>query len=526
MSLFRINTNVSALFANRQLRSSNRKLTDARQNLSTGKRINSASDDAAGLAISEKMTSQIQGYQRASRNAQDGISMIQTAEGALEETHSNLQRMRELAVQAANGTNTDEDREKIQDEIDQLAAEIQRTADQTQFNKKNLLNGDLDTSSLQVGPNSGQNINFSIDDMGTEEDALELSKTAKVPFAGPIKSVSTPGHDGLEGRFQVRETTNEDGETMYELVTIEAKQDPAAGGKNGKAGRVVATSQAYEDPTVLSGLSGSDSQDEPVDAGILWEAVPGTVFQDDDGDLLNFLVNQKVSEGSLVIGEDGSGNDNKVLSLSKTQTVRTKTDPDLPSGKYTVDVFDRDNNGNITIELYSPSGETVGRTREHSPTTDAEESEIFYKPGTIGTPDEEIVLDLSDKIATSFGADLGGFSQNDTPFAPDQSLFIGGPDVFSGTEAASSTIGRIDNAIAKVSEQRSNLGALQNRLESTIRSDDITGENLQSSRSRIRDADIAEEAVQQTRANILIEVGTSVLAQANQTPELALELVQ
>ena len=164
----RINTNVAALNSYNQLRQTNQSMNDSLEKLSSGKRINSAADDAAGLAISEKMKAQVKGLSQAQRNAQDGISMIQTAEGALKETHSILQRMRELSVQAANDTNTTSDRNQIQEEVNQLSNEIDRIADTTEFNTKKLLNGNLSgtAATFHIGANSGQNTTLSIKDMG------------------------------------------------------------------------------------------------------------------------------------------------------------------------------------------------------------------------------------------------------------------------------------------------------------------------------------------------------------------------
>lgn len=172
----RINNNVSALNAWRNLSQTDNALTKALEKLSSGLRINRAADDAAGLAISEKMRAQVKGLNQAVRNAQDGISLIQTAEGALNETHSILQRMRELAVQAANDTNTDDDRAQIQQEVDQLIAELNRIANTTEFNTQKLLDGSFSGKLIHVGANAGQVIQIDINTMG----AGALGNTAKV----------------------------------------------------------------------------------------------------------------------------------------------------------------------------------------------------------------------------------------------------------------------------------------------------------------------------------------------------------
>ncbi|WP_277998879.1 flagellin [Moorella sulfitireducens] len=195
----RINQNISALNAYRNLTVTNNALTKSMEKLSSGLRINRAADDAAGLAISEKMRGQIRGLNQAIRNAQDGISLIQTAEGALNETHSILQRMRELAVQSANDTNTDEDRAQLQQEISQLLAEIDRIADTTQFNTKNLLNGSFANAVIHIGANSDQTLTVTIGTMSVSAigvNGLSISTQTKADDAistidTAIKKVST-----------------------------------------------------------------------------------------------------------------------------------------------------------------------------------------------------------------------------------------------------------------------------------------------------------------------------------------------
>ncbi|WP_088009532.1 flagellin [Indiicoccus explosivorum] len=185
-----INHNITALNTHRQLSSASQAQSSSMEKLASGLRINKAGDDAAGLAISEKMRGQIRGLDQASRNAQDGISLIQTAEGALNETHDILQRMRELAVQSANDTNTDTDRSEIQKEVNELASEISRIGDDTEFNTKNLLDGTF-SGTFQIGANEGQNLQISVNDMRT--DALQVGK---VYTANTTDGTTLIGQDG------------------------------------------------------------------------------------------------------------------------------------------------------------------------------------------------------------------------------------------------------------------------------------------------------------------------------------------
>jgi flagellin len=196
----RINTNIAALNSYNQLNNTNNSMQKSLERLSSGSRINRAADDAAGLAISEKMNAQTRGLAQAQRNAQDGISMIQTAEGALKETHSMLQRMRELAVQSANDSNTDDDRAQIQEEINQLSTQIDDIASDTQFNTKNLLNGDQATGSeltFQIGANSGENLTLAIQDMSSSELSTGSLSDIDVSSQGAAESAITAISSGI-----------------------------------------------------------------------------------------------------------------------------------------------------------------------------------------------------------------------------------------------------------------------------------------------------------------------------------------
>ncbi|MEC9491011.1 MAG: flagellin, partial [Halanaerobiales bacterium] len=221
----RINTNIAALNSYNQLQNTNNSLQKSLQRLSSGKRINSAADDAAGLAISEKMKAQMNGLAQAQRNAQDGISMIQTAEGALKETHSMLQRMRELSVQASNDTNTVEDRVQIQKELHQLSSQIEDISDDTQFNTKALLNGNLTAGSgnagvqtFQVGANKGETLTLEIKDMGANTGALGVN-------AGKVVNINTSGSAVFSGGAGSVDVTTQSGAAAAIKTIDDAIQD-------------------------------------------------------------------------------------------------------------------------------------------------------------------------------------------------------------------------------------------------------------------------------------------------------------
>ena len=369
-----INNNIPALNTFRQLGINQNSMQKSMEKLSSGLRINRAGDDAAGLAISEKMRGQIRGLDQASRNASDGISLIQTAEGALNETHNILQRMRELSVQSANDTNVGVDREELQKEVDQLAQEISRISQNTEFNTQKLINGEFTNKKFHIGANEGQDITLSISDMGAE-------------------SLGVVGYESVEigSKFNV---TNSTGETIK--ITIAASADD-------------------EDF--------SSSYDEG--AGTLTINLAGDDFDPTTNDDILAAINDVTGlSASLMEGVDGTD----------TGVALTATD-------------------------------------------------------------------IASTVDASKGIDI------------------------SSQSAASDAIKTINDAIEKVSAERSLLGANQNRLEHTIANLDNSSENLSAAESRVRDVDMAKEMMEMTRANILSQASQSMLAQANSAPQSVLQLL-
>ncbi len=382
----RIQNNIESLNAYRNLNNTNRAMSRSLERLSSGFRINRAADDAAGLAISEKMRSQIRGLNQAVSNAQDGISLIQTAEGALNETHSILQSMRELAAQSANDTYTDEDRAAIQQDIDQLVAEITRIGDTTEFNTENLLDGSF-SGSLQIGANSGQTMDISIGDM-----------------------------------------------TAAELLGGTEATDPANAEWDGTIGSTEVT------------ITGGESADYNV--------------------AIDFVVD----------------------------TDATEIDASYEDGTITVTLHEEGDFGSDAIA---------------SALNDLEDFEGF-------NVDYEGDISHSDLVATDDIQLTGGTAGAEAT--------AGGIDVGS-RETAGDALDTLDAAIQTVSTQRSELGALQNRLEHTITNLEVAAENLTAAESRIRDVDMAAEMTEFTKNQILTQAGTAMLAQANMAPQAVLQLL-
>ena len=396
-----INHNMNAMNAHRNMGSTTVSQGKSMEKLSSGLRINRAGDDAAGLAISEKMRSQIRGLNQASRNAQDGISMIQTAEGALSETQAIGQRMRELAVQSANGTYTDEDRELINQEFNQLKSEIDRIANDTEFNGSKVLNGDK----------SGEKIEFYTGSItstaATGGTSLDATNAANVFLKTDLENVNTLGEgtfhlkltvDGNEAKIELTDTSkfNDNKEYVVDSITVDISKD--------------------DEQTIT--LGGADFK----------LAKLKTHIQDANVETVDLTLNNKVTE---------------------------KTDG---------------------VELQ------------------------------VGANKDQMI-----------GVSIGNMGSRE--------LGLGGVNV-STAEDAKDAIGRLDEAVSRISAQRADLGAAQNRLEHTIASTDNTAENLQAAESRIRDVDMAKEMMNLTKLNVLQQASQSMLAQANQAPQQVLSILR
>ncbi|QDI92460.1 flagellin [Salicibibacter halophilus] len=412
-----INNNLSAMNAHRQLGVNQNNMQDSMEKLSSGEQINRAGDDAAGLAISEKMRAQIRGLDQASNNAQDGISLIQTAEGALDETHQILQRMRELATQSANDTNQDDvDRDAIQEEVDALATEIDRISGNTEFNSQSLLDGSFE-GKFHIGANSGQNMDVSIDQM----DATSLGVAGGGEFL-------TEGSADVEGLGE--QTVLQDGDDN--VVAVQADNEN-------------------------------------------WYAVDDVELDNSDN----------------VVPVEGA------TALEPTEV--DQIDGEVVTSEQT------DYEGVETTVYSNNAGDVVGVEA-----TTGEDSGEIFAPDDVSVEDDEI-SGGGEQLTLEDGYSLG--SNGD------------GIDV-STQSAADGAIDTINTAINYVSTQRSELGAVQNRLEHTIANLDNASENLQAAESRIRDTDLAQEMMEFTQSNILSQASQSMLAQANQLPQNVLQLLQ
>ncbi len=479
-----INTNIASLNAQRNLNASQGQLNIALERLSSGLRINSAKDDAAGLAITERFTSQINGLDQAARNANDGISFAQTAEGALDEVGNLLQRIRELSVQSANDTNSASDRAALNEEVQQAIEEIDRIARDTQFNDQNILDGSMVDLIFQVGANRGQTI--SVDGVNTRGENL----------GGQIASEGTFDYEDLDAILGGTLTVN--GEPVD--IPSDASPDDVVNAIN-----------------AVSARSGVDVDREG-------ETRTGEI--DLDGSLdadssMSFTLNDVAF---TVDNDTGEGLDGEDLAAEVARTVNER------SGDTGVRA---EVQGDGALEFVSATGRDI----EFSGLDDAAD-EIFELPGDgdDGTftfyAGLEFVTELGESPEISFDPADGdadgflGFTVEDGDLDLDfEADTVDGVDI-STRQGASDAIRTVDFALQRVSGVRADLGAVQNRFEATIANLNITSENLSASRSRIQDADFAAETAALTRGQILQQAGTSVLSQANQIPNNVLNLLQ
>jgi flagellin len=549
----RINNNLMAMNTHRQLGINSNNGSKSIEKLSSGYRINRAGDDAAGLSISEKMRSQIRGLNQASRNAQDGISLVQTAEGALNETEAMLQRMRELSVQAANGTNADSDREALQNEITQLKSEIDRIGDSTEFNTRKLLNGDLSgptsgtvgnnvTTSAVVMTETKASVTSTNNPGDLDATGLDFSAAETDTFVIDGHSIDINWNDKLTAAQESlldrdTDTTNATAAERAQMVeALETAVNSAIADYNAsnEAGATVANINIYDDGTnfvMESGVKGEDSEitftgtADSVAGLYLGNGATAVTNSGDntiDVAVANTAVEFKIGDvnlktAALAAAAAGTSGDTVAADLeTKVNAAITtyNTNAGLASGDdgfleaVSVDAKD----GRYVIE--SPSGpiefiaEDGDSQLENMGLTNAQTSAAAQ--GAVGL-----------QIGANEGQNMA-FSIGDM-----RSAALGITNVNVSTAGgAESAISVVDDAIAKVSAQRSELGAVQNRLEHTIKNVDTSAENLQASESRIRDVDMAKEMMEFTKNNILQQAAQSMLAQANQAPQGVLQLLR
>ena len=483
--------NMQAMNANRMLGITTKSQSKATEKLSSGYKINRAADDAAGLSISEKMRKQIKGLNQASTNAQDGISSVQTAEGALTEVHSMLQRMNELAVQAANGTNSETDRQSIQDEIEQLTTEIDRVAETTKFNETYLLKGNGKETTININAkDAGIAGSLTGTGTGTAVFKMEALKTGEQITIGSKGYTIGTELEELKGKITADTKTVTINGTEYEVVEAD-DADPA----NYRYTKEDIQSMIRDGDKVVIG---SNSHVAMVDKAPQGGEADG--IGDNDASVISHeeayrLIGEELLKASSVGCDPGS--EAKALNADATAEV------DFANDEKAFVLLDEDGNETDVLDNVVTVKYNI------------KEATVVAKQGLQFTLHVGADADESNKIALTIDAmDAAG-------------LGIKNMNIVDNTGAkATYAIDSIADAIAKVSAQRSALGAIQNRLEHTIANLDNVVENTTAAESEIRDTDMAEAMVEYSKNNILMQAGQSMLAQANQSTQGVMSLLQ
>ena len=483
-----INTNTSSLNSQRNLSSSQSSLATSLQRLSSGLRINSARDDAAGLAISDRMTSQIRGMTQATRNANDGVSLAQTAEGALASSGDILQRIRELAVQSSNATNSSSDRQALQTEVGQLGSELNRIATTTTFNGQNLLDGTMGTANFQVGADANQLISASganfltstYGDNRTDADAIKASAGSNVVaskdvtvagYLGASKYTTKTGDNARTIAAGVNELTAKTGVTASARTDVELGLGAEAYALSLKGDNGTAVSISFS-------VGGSANTASDFAAGIAaFNAQSSNTGVTAEYDSTNKGIKLTHASGADIV-------------LANTATVANTT---LNVSTYKADTPTVKNAMTTALDMKAPAATATGNGRV-----------------TMDSQNSFSVTDAGSGLALSNTSTLKSVSSMDVT-------------TFDGAQLA---IKIADAALASVNGQRAQYGALQSRFASAISNLATTAENLSASRSRITDTDFASETANLTRGQILQQAGTAMLAQANSLPNGVLSLLR
>lgn len=486
-----INTNIASINSQRQLSKSQDAYNQALQRLSSGLRINSAKDDAAGMAISERFTTQIRGTNQATRNANDAISLSQTAESAMNEVTSNLQRIRELAVQSLNATNSASDRSALDAEVQQLKAEIDRVAQTTAFNGVKLLDGSFQSQAFQVGANAGETISISsISSLRTSAMGTGYGAT----YAGTTLADAT----GITGTGQFT-FTNEDG-TVFDVY-----QGTSIGG-NAQAIANAINSRGITGLTATAALTTSaagTSSDNITASGTGTLTINGTAIS------IALTTAQTEVEKSQV-----------AYAAINANSAATGVSATISGAQLTLKAVD----GRNIVASWAAGGATASLAADIGLGGVAGNAAnvTTYGSYSLSYSGDSSLQALT--IAGTAAANVKGAANGTiTPAATGTAVSL--VDVTTVANA-NLTLASIDNALTTVNSARSSMGAYQNRFSSVVNSLAATAENLTAARSRIQDADFASETAGLTRAQILQQAGTAMLAQANQAPNTVLTLLR
>ena len=491
-----INTNISSLTAQRNQGTSQASLSTSIQRLSSGLRINSAKDDAAGLAISERFTSQIRGLNQAARNANDGISLAQVAEGALGSASSILQRVRELAVQSANASNSASDRQALNQEVGQLVAELDRIAQTTEFNGQKILDGTFGTAQFQVGANSGQVIVAATANMRTSQygnnQVIANGPTAVAATWGANGSVvDTVAINGALGSATVNLAANGTAKLAADTINLQTPSTGVTASARTEAQMTFASAGAYSITL--------QSDNSPAEA--ISFAISATTGADGLSNAIS-AINEKSSKTGVIASLNAAGTGIMLTNATGNDILLADTTV-ANAGDITVTKFASTTGGALT---------SVGAAVTLTANTTANNA-LTSGYVTLDS-DKSFAVDATTGGATSIIIDANSTLKK-----------VANLDVTTAVKA-NDALKTVDSALSFISGERAKLGALQSRFETAISALQITSENLTASRSRIMDADFAAETANLSRAQILQQAGTAMVAQANQIPQGVLALLR
>lgn len=489
-----INTNVASLSAQNQLNKSQNQSNQALERLSSGLRINSAKDDAAGLAISNRFEAQIRGLNQATRNANDGISLAQTAEGALGESSNILQRVRELAVQSANASNSSSDRQALQDEVNQLVSELDRIATTTNFNGQKLFDGTFGNAQFQVGANANETISASTSNLRTNSygNNQVIAQGADIAAQGAADNNSvTSGTLTVNGSVGSKDIA----------VAASGTAQDIAGQINDVAGETGVSATAKTELSLGFSAAGSYSlslKGENDTAQEISFTLSATEGKDALSSAVAAINDQSAKTGiTAEVSDDGKS---VVLANSTGVDIRVGNTNTVSDGNVTIDKNYRDDAGEL---------KTTGT--QQTLTTSAGNTEGVSVSGYLQLDsDKSFSVESASSAVTSTASEMRKLSEID----------------ITSFESATQALQTIDASLNNLNSQRAKFGAIQSRFESTISNLESTSTNLSAAQSRILDADFASETAKLSKAQVLQQAGISVLAQANARPQQVLSLLQ
>lgn len=494
-----VNTNVASLNTQRNLNNSSNALSTSLQRLSTGSRINSAKDDAAGLQISNRLTSQINGLNVAVRNANDGISLAQTAEGALQQSTNILQRMRDLSLQSANGSNSSAERQALNQEVSQLKEELNRIADTTTFGGQKLLNGDFGTQQFQVGANANETIGVSLNAASANKIGANRVDMAGTGL-GAVGAGATAPASTIGGTAATLNIIGPSGSATTANIPA-GSAAAAASAINLVSGQTGVNADARTG-VELSGLSAAGTVTFSLTGDTAGGAASISAVVSNPADLRDLASAINAQSSKTGISATLTSNNSKIELISEKGDDIVFGGFGSSSAGLTLDLNEIDYDGNVTATTATldQTGDVAARVTGN---IRLESSGAFQIQGA--------------------GANVAGLASTTSVASTLQT--VSNVDI-SSQSGAQSAISVIDAAIAGIDKNRAALGATQNRFENTIANLQNISENVSAARGRIQDTDFAAETANLSKNQVLQQAGTAILAQANQLPQAVLSLLR